>query len=318
MRNFLGAMRLIAGPFVTFCATLVGAAFFVSALLYFSPGNAADVVANDEALRLALVKDWGLDQSLFHQTFTFLRKAIQGDFGVSLTYRQGMQVSEILKAKAPVTLLLVSVALFSSIAVGTTLAFITEGKTFSISRRLLQAVSVLPVFLIAYLSMVGLDSYAYETTVALDQAPPSWFPLLIETSALKTALAVATLAVGSSALTETHTALESEIRVIRQSGYVDAARARGDATWPHTLSNLLPVLANQAATRTAFLLGGVIIVEKVYGIRGLGDVLWSACRYRDYPLVLGITLLSAAFVCSARLIGDWVRLALDPRLRVRQ
>ena len=310
-----GVLLLVGRPLLSFCATLAGAVFFVSALLYFAPGNAADILAQDETLRVALMEEWGLNQSLFEQYRAFLANAVQGDFGVSLTYRQGTPVSEIIAAKAPATLGLVLGALVLSIVVGTSMAYWSASRANSISRRVIQWASVPPVFLLAYLSMVGLDAWAYSSTVALGEPPPSWFPLLMEASSLKTALAITALALGSSALTEIHGSVEEEIQRIRSSGYVDAAKARGEKLWPHTLSNLLPSITTLVSSRAAFFLGGVIVVEKVFGLHGLGDVLWEACRKRDFPLVLGITLFTATIVCGARLVGDWTRMALDPRLR---
>ena len=306
---------LLLQPLASFVATMAGALFFVSALLFFSPGNAADVVAQDEQLRQALVEEWGLDGSVFQQYGAYLTRALGGDFGVSLTYRPGAPVAELMAAKAPDTLFLVLTALFLSVTVGTLVAFWSAGRPNSLSRTAIQWLSVPPVFLVAYLGMVGLDAWAYGSTVEKGLTPPPWFPLLMETSPVKTALAVTVLAFASSALTEIHGTAEREIRRIRNSGYVDAARARGAPTWPHTLSNLLPALTTLVSNRAAFFLGGAIVVEKVFGIHGLGDVLWEACRKRDFPLVLGITLLSAGFVCGIRLLADWVRLALDPRQR---
>ena len=309
-----GLVILLARPLLSFVATLAGAVFFVSALLYFAPGNAADVVANDETLRVALLKEWGLDQGLWSQYTTFLSNAIHGDFGNSLTFRPGTPVSEIILERAGASIFLVLGALFTSFLVGLLLAYWTAGGR-SVSKRAIQIISVPPVFLLAYLSMVNLDAWAFESTVAVGQSPPGWFPLMMNHSTLKTALAITLLAVGSSALSEIHSALESELKQIRQSGYADAARARGAALWPHTLSNLIPTMTTLASSRMAFYLGGVIIVEKVFALNGVGTTLLEACRLRDYPLALGITLVAAALVCAARLLGDWLRMALDPRQR---
>ena len=309
-----GLAVLLGRPLLSFLATMAGAVFFVSALLYFAPGNAADVVANDEALREGLLREWGLDQSLFSQYTTFLGNALHGDFGNSLTFRPGTPVAEIIRERAGSSILLVGGALFLSLVVALALAYWTASRS-SISKRLVQVISVPPVFLLAYLTMVSLDAWAYERTVAVGGDPPGWFPLIMNPSALKTALAITLLAVASSALTEMHAAFETELRRIRQSGYVDAARARGAKLWPHTLSNLLPTTTTLASSRVAFFLGGVIIVEKVFAMNGVGTTLWEACRLRDYPLALGITLVAAALVCASRLIGDWIRMALDPRQR---
>ena len=315
-RSSWATVSSLLRPLASFGATLAGALFFVSALLYFSPGTAADVIAQDAALREALIEEWGLNDSLFQQYGAYISRAFTGDFGVSLTYRPGTPVAEIMASKAAETLTLVLTALFLSLLVGTAMAFWSAGRTRTLSRASLRLLSVPPVFLIAYLSMILLDSWAYSATVEAGEPPPGWFPLLMEDSSLKFWLAVGALALGSSALTEIHGAAEREIRRIRSSGYVDAARARGAPIWPHTLSTLLPALTTLVSSRAAFFLGGAIIVEKVFGLHGLGDVLWEACRKRDFPLVLGITLLSAAFVCGARLLADWLRMAMDPRHRI--
>jgi peptide/nickel transport system permease protein len=312
--NAWGLAVVFARPLLSFVATLAGAVFFVSALLYFAPGNAADVVANDETLRQGLLEEWGLDQGLWAQYTTFLGNALHGDFGNSLTFRPGTPVSQIILERAGSSIRLVLGALFMSLFLGLGLAYWTAGRK-TLTKRILQVLSVPPVFLLAYLTMVNLDAWAFENTVAVGGTPPNWFPLMMNPSALKTALAMTLLAVGSSALTEIHAALEGDLEQIRHSGYVDAARARGATLWPHTLSNLLPRMTTLASSRMAFYLGGVIVVEKVFALNGVGTTLWEACRLRDYPLALGITLVAAALVCAARLLGDWVRMALDPRQR---
>jgi peptide/nickel transport system permease protein len=79
--------------------------------------------------------------------------------------------------------------------------------------------------------------------------------------------------------------------------------------------NLLPPLTTIAASRAAFFVGGLVIIEKVLHLSGVGAMLWQACRMRDYPLALGITVIAAAAVCGARLTADLLRVAVDPRLR---
>ena len=242
------------------------------------------------------IEEWGLNNSLFQQYGAYISRAFTGDFGVSLTYRPGTPVAEIMASKAAETLTLVLTALFLSLLVGTAMAFWSAGRTRTLSRASLRLLSVPPVFLIAYLSMILLDSWAYSATVEAGEPPPGWFPLLMEDSSLKFWLAVGALALGSSALTEIHGAAEREIRRIRSSGYVDAARARGAPIWPHTLSTLLPALTTLVSSRAAFFLGGAIIVEKVFGLHGLGDALGSlpkeglSPRAGDYALVGRIRL----------------------------
>ena len=65
----------------------------------------------------------------------------------------------------------------------------------------------------------------------------------------------------------------------------------------------------------AFFVGGLVILEKILLMNGIGAILWQSALERDYPLALGITLVTAAVVASLRLVGDVVRTAIDPRRR---
>jgi peptide/nickel transport system permease protein len=134
-------------------------------------------------------------------------------------------------------------------------------------------------------------------------------------SLLRGALAVVVLAVGSNAFGDLHRELASALRTALASGYVEAARARGAPIWPHVLRNLVAPVTTMATTRLAMLVGGLVILEKVLLLNGLGSLLWQAAEGRDYNLALGITLVLATIVTTGRLVGDAVRLAVDPRLR---
>jgi peptide/nickel transport system permease protein len=201
-----------------------------------------------------------------------------------------------------------------ALAVGLGLGFLTAGRRSAL-KRALQAVSVAPVFLLAFIAVHVLNELAFRGMEAGIFGRPAWFALPDAESGLKLALAVAVLAVGSGALAEVHAAVEDEIVRLRNAPFVDAAIARGAPVWRHVLWNLLPQLATIAYGRAAFFVGGLIIVEKVLHLNGIGSMLWQACRMRDYPVALGITLLAAAAVAGARLAGDLVRVAVDPRLR---
>ncbi len=279
-----------------------------------APGDAADIVANDPELRQALVEEWGLNQSPLRRTVAFLRHAIQGDLGSSLTYRPGTAVTDLLIPASIRSLVLLVGALLASLVTGVGVAFYTAGSK-SWLRRIIQTLSVVPVFLLAYASMTLLNEWTFSLMEAEVISRPNWFALPDQDSLLKTCLAILVLGLGSSALTEIHVASEQELQRIRRSEFIDAARARGANTKPHLFWNLVGPLTTLASNRAAFFLGGLIIVEKVLHLNGVGAMLWQACRLRDYPLALGITFLAATVVCTARLVGDIVRVAVDPRLR---
>jgi ABC-type dipeptide/oligopeptide/nickel transport system permease component len=196
---------------------------------------------------------------------------------------------------------------------GTALAWTTAGRP-SLPRKLIQAVSVTPLFLLAHVLVHGLNEGAWAAMNAGLVDRPSWFALPDQPSSLRMALAIALLAVGSGALVDVHGEVEDALVRIRQSGYVDAARARGVPVWPHVLWNLVPPLAAITVSRVAFFVGGLVILEKVMLLNGVGAILWQAAQLRDYNVALGITIVLAGAVAATRLVGDTVRLLVDPRL----
>lgn len=83
----------------------------------------------------------------------------------------------------------------------------------------------------------------------------------------------------------------------------------------HVLPNALAPTVAVVATQTGFLLGGLVVIEALFGIRGLGNLVLAAARARDFPMLeAGVLVMAAAFVLTAA-AGDLVQVLLDPRLR---
>jgi peptide/nickel transport system permease protein len=306
----------LARRFAAFAMSLAGATLLVQVLLWAAPGDAVDLVTGDPELRAGLIELWGLDRPLHEQWLRFVGHALQGDLGTSLTYRPGTEVSELVARAVWTSAPTVILALLLTVACGVGLAYASAGR-WLLPRRLVQAVSVAPVFLLAAVSITSLNELTFALMGEGWIDKPDWFALPIGDNLLKSALAVTILAVGSSALSEVHASADEELRRIRASGFVDAARARGAALWPHVLWNLVPPMSTVIASRAAFFVGGLVVIEKVLQLNGAGAMLWQACRLRDYPLAMGLTVAAAAVVTGMRLLADVLRLGVDPRLRRR-
>jgi len=297
-----------------FLATLLGAAFLLQALLWAAPGDPIDLLPNGEELRADLEEEWGLDQPLPLRFAGFVSRGLQGDLGNSLTVRPGASVVELVKPAAARSFRLLLPALLLGMSLALVLGRLTAGRQSAL-RRLVEVLSVAPVFLLAYVIVIGLNDVTFHAMQSGWISRPDWFALPDQASSLRTAIAIAVLAVGSSSLTELHAATENEIVQIRESGYVEAAIARGGSPEKHEAWNLIPPLSSLASSRVTFMVGGLIILEKVLLMNGAGALLWEACLRRDYNLAMGLTLCAALVVCGARLLGDVVRVVVDPRLR---
>lgn len=312
-----GAPRVAAAVLsrvASFVATVVGAVVLVELLLALAPGDAVDLLPNAAELRPVLAAEWGLDKPLPERLAATVGRVLTGDLGTSLTWRPGAPVAELVADTGLRSLTLLAPALALGLALAVGLASVSaRGGTRLL--RVVQALSVVPAFLAAYVLVTGINAATWALVERGVVARPEWFALPDTPSAVRTALAVLTLAIASGGLGEMHAACDAELRRLRAAPFVEAARARGEPTWPIVLHNLLPALVDVAASRAAWLLGSLVVVEKLLLFSGAGAALWQACRLRDYPVAVGITVAAALVVAGARLCADLARLALDPRLR---
>lgn len=310
----LTALRAALLRALWFLATLAGAVLLVQILLHAAPGDPIDLLPNGAELRPRLEVEWGLDRPIGERVLRYLTAAAAGDLGTSLVVRPGTPVRELVGAAAWRSAGTLGPALLLGVGLSTALALWTRGRR-PVARLVLQLATTAPVFLLAYLLVLGLN----EATWALVQAGrldrPDWFALPDQPSAVRDALAISVLALGSGALGETHAALEEAVERILRSPFVTAARARGGGVAAVVLRNLVPPLLAVVAQRVAPLLGGLVIAEKVLLMNGAGALLWQACLQRDHPLAMGLGLAGALVVAGAQLLTDLTRLALDPRLR---
>lgn len=298
-----------------FVATLVGAVVVAQSLVSLAPGDAIDLLPNAEEVRATLAAEWGLDAPLPVRLLRTLGGLATGDLGVSLAYQPGRPVAELVADAGSRSLGLLLPALALGMGLAVALGAWSARRPGRALTRAVQAVSVLPAFLAAFLLVTGLNALTWSLIQAGHIERPEWFALPDQAGPVRTTLAVVVLAVASGSLAEQHAACETEFGRLVNAPFVEAARARGAPVWPHLLVNALPPLLDLAASRGAGLLGGLVVVEKVLLFNGAGALLWEACLKRDFPVAVGVTLAAAAVVAALRLGADLLRIAVDPRLR---
>ncbi|MED5374404.1 MAG: ABC transporter permease [Myxococcota bacterium] len=313
-RSLAGLGRALATHLGGFVLAILGAALLLQLLLSLAPGDAADLVAGDPDLRAALVQSWGLDRPVWSRTLTWLSAMLGGDWGMSLTTRPGTPVAELVARSSACS----APVLAGSLMLSLSLSVLLSWKRWTLVSRGLSLTSVLPVFLLAAAAIVGANEVTFAGIQAGRWSAPAWFALPVVDHPLRTALAVLCLGLGSSAFSEMHQESVEALERLRRAPFVLAARARGASLTPILLRNLALPLSGLVARRAAFFVGGLVVIEKVLQIQGAGALLWQACRQRDWPLVVGLSLVAAVVVAGTRLAADLFRLALDPRLRAAQ
>ena len=263
---------------------------------------------------------WGVNTSLPERYLGWLTSALQGDFGVSLLYRQ--PVLEVIGARLTSSLGLLLSAWVLSGVLGLTLGVLAGVFRGKRPDRLIQGACLLltstPAFWLALLLMmvfsVWLGWFPTGLSVPIGADADSVTALERLRHAFLPALTLSVTGMPSIAL---HT--REKMVEVMESDYVLYARARGESlpaiVLRHGLRNVaLPALTLQFAS-VSEIIGGSVLVEQVFSYPGLGQAAVDAGLGSDLPLLLGITVVTAAAVFAGNLIADLLYGAVDPKIR---
>ncbi len=123
------------------------------------------------------------------------------------------------------------------------------------------------------------------------------------------------LAVGNGTVGEFVRFISLEVQNVNGAMFIKAARARGAGLWRHFFKSMVLPLFNIVVTNMAVLLGGLVVVERIFNFHGLGWLSWEATLKRDFSVIMGITLVMAFLIRVFMLVNDLLAIWLDPRLR---
>jgi peptide/nickel transport system permease protein len=308
-------------------AILVLWASSVAVFLLFFVGPGPDQVARTFAGRLATAQrlaqikhELHLDEPLYAQYGHWAWNLLQGNLGYD--YYKGQSVDSVVAAAAPATISLVLGAAIIWIVYGVFTGIISAVKARSLLDRSLTASALffyaMPSFVLG-LALIWIFAYKlspvttffpFHGYVPITSNPGRWFEYLI--------LPWLTLALVLAA-TYTRLTRASMLDVLGED-YIRTARSKGMSerrvTYKHALRAALTPVATQAGLDIGTALGGVIIIETLFGITGLGWTVVQAITQQDLPVIMGITILAATFVVVANLLVDILYAVLDPRVRL--
>jgi peptide/nickel transport system permease protein len=307
-----------------FIPTLLIATVLVFALFWIIPGDPAlTILAGGEGdsgtvspeqlqqLRQAL----GLDKPIYVQYGSWLWNVLRGNLGTSLWYKT--PVWEQLKDRFLVTMELAVMAILlafcAAVPLGITSA-VKQDTGFDYLSRIFSTIGIaLPTFWLGILIVYALASF-FQWLPPLGYATLWDDPLLNLQQLIFPAL---TLAFHDLAFTARVTR-SSMLEVMRED-YLRTARAKGLmevlVVGRHALKNALLPVVTVSGYQFARLLGGVIIVESIFVVPGMGTLLIDSIVHRDFIVIQAVVLLIAAVVLSLNLVIDLVYGVLDPRIR---
>jgi peptide/nickel transport system permease protein len=289
---------------------LFGVAVITFVLLYAMPADPARMIAGRSATAQTVANirhELGLDQSLLAQFWHYLSGLVQGNFGRS--YAQKTEVATLLWSRLPATLVLMAAGIFIEVVLGLILGMTAAVKRGSFIDNLVMMTSFVgvsaPQFLVALLLL-----YVFAITLG-------WFPMSGYGTFAHVILPATTLGILGAGW-YARMARSAMVDVLNQD-YVRTARAKGLSSarilLRHALPNaLLPIIAMIGIDIGQFM-GGVVVVEAVYGWPGIGQLAWQAIQQVDIPIIMGVTLVSAFAIVVGNLIADLTAPLIDPRIR---
>jgi len=311
-RRILEAIPLIFG--------LVTIVFFLSRLL---PGDVTDAFISPtipQSVKEHLRAQLGLDRSVLEQYFAWLRLVLSGDLGLSFT--RNAPVLEVIGDVFPNTVILGSAALFMEIILGVLLVlptFFYEGKWIEkVFTNLMLVVYTLPSFWTGVMLLI-VFSYGLGLFPSSQMYSSGEFGSFIDLLR-HVVLPALTAAIPAAAGFARY--LRANVSSVMTQDYVLAARSMGLSDWrifrSYVLPNALSPIVSLIGIEIGILLTGVLVTETLFSWPGMGQLTVTAIFSRDYPLILGCTLVSGIVVIAGNLISDIINAVVDPRIRLAQ
>jgi len=291
---------------------LFGVSFITFLLLYILPADPAVQIAGRSATpeTVASIRaQLGLDQPLFVQYFNYMTNLLQGDFGRS--YLQKSEVSELIASRLGPSLSLMFFAIAIELLIGLLagiIAAMNRGKALDKTLMVLSFIAVsAPQFIVSILIL-------YVFAVKL-----GWFPIGGYGDPIHYVLPALTLGLLGSGW-YSRVMRSSMLDVLRQD-YIRTARAKGAPVTRiirvHAFKNaILPIIA-MIGLDIGIFMGGIVVVESVFGWPGIGQLAWQAIQRVDIPIIMGVTLVSAIAIVIGNLIADLIAPFVDPRIKLR-
>jgi peptide/nickel transport system permease protein len=293
----------------------VGVTILAFFMIHLVPGDPARTMlgtrATDQSVA-ALHHRWGLDQPLPSQYVLFMERLAHGDLGDSLFYR--VPTSTLILGRLPATLLLLAYAVVLSILIATPLAMLAATNKDRPIDHVIRAIPLvglgMPSFWVGIMLIlfIGLDLKLFPVGGYGEDLPGHLYSMFLP--GLTVAIAISPLLIRS---------LRTSMLAVLESEFVATARSKGISERRVLIRHVLRNAAIPAVTvlgvNIGFLVGGTLIVENVFALPGIGNLMIQSIFERDFPVVQGVTLVFAILVVLVNLSTDVVYSFLDPRVR---
>lgn len=292
---------------------LLGVTLITYLLLFMLPADPARQIAGRSATPEVVENirhQLGLDLPFYQQYFNYLKGLLHGDLGRSFIQRS--EVSELIGSRLVPSLQLMGMGILFELIIGIGLGIIAALKRDSFADRLLMAFSFIgvssPQFIAAML-------FLYFFAVKL-----GWFPMGGYGEFRHILLPALTLGLLGSGW-YSRMVRSSMIEALHQD-FIRTARAKGlsrlRVVFRHVLPNAIVPIIPMIGIDIGIFMGGLVVVESVFGWPGIGQLAWQAIQQVDIPVIVGVTTVSAVAIVVGNLLADLVIPLVDPRIDVKK
>ncbi len=312
MRGYLGRRLLASIPVVLFVAIVT------FSLLYLTPGDPAEVLAGDDATPedVAQIREnLGLDRPYPVRLGIFLGNTLQGDLGISVF--SGKEVSALIADRFEPTLSIAVFATIIAILSGLPLGVIAAWKANTWIDRSIMVWAViglaLPPFFMGFLIVwaVGLQVRLFPVN--------GYVPLTENFGDYLYYLVLPSVAASNTFMALIIRMTRSSVLEVLKQDYIRTARAKGLSEslvlFRHGVGNAALPILTVIGFGVAFLITGLVVVESVFAVPGMGRLLVDSIARRDYPVIQGVVLVISAAYVLVNLVVDILYTYFDPRIR---
>ena len=297
--------------------------FFLMNMVPGGPFDVGDNKSMSEEAKKNLNEKYGLDKPIFERYTTYMTGLVKGDLGISIRQR-GRSVSDIMfkspedrygnavsPSKFEVSARLALVAVLVSLLIGIPLGCLSAYHRGKFADNTIIVFSTFGIAIPSFISSVLLLNFL---GVSLG---------LLPTTGLSTArhyvMPVIALAIYPTAYIIR--LMRSSLLDVMGQDYIRTAKAKGLSNskilFKHALRNAILPVVTYVGPMLAFLMTGSFVVEKIFAIPGLGKEFVSSITNRDYPMIMGTTIILATLVIAANVIVDILYKIIDPRIKLK-
>jgi peptide/nickel transport system permease protein len=311
----VGRMTFIIRRLVLLVPTAVGVTILAFFMIHLIPGDPARTILGIHATpeKIALLhQQWGLNRPLADQYWLFMDRLVHGNLGMSLTY--GTSVASLIIRQLPPTLWLIIYAAVIAVVISVPAAMIAATRKDALRDHVVRVVPLLglgmPAFWLALIlqTLLAVKYRLFPVTGYGTGIVGHLHSMFLPS--LTVAIALCPVVIRS---------LRASMLNVLGADFITTARAKGvpgrRLFVRHVLRNAVIPAVTVLGINIGFLIGGTVVVEQVFGIPGIGNLMINSIFQRDFPVVQGVALVFGVLVVLVNLLTDVTYASLDPRVR---